>query len=310
MKCIPCGVPDSPPKPRIDVSGVLREKQLVNVTCTAVVPCSLSPPQLSWNLHDSRRQTLRDADRVLVTQILTTIPLTDRSDGVNVTCVARYPVNGTSKTATQAKTLHVSCKASLFSLPSDQRLSYRLWPLLLVSPDAPKNTAVSVSPGGSLPAGSWVNLSCSSAAKPPIRKFTWFRTSRNGGGAKTKVSEGRVYGFNLTYGGVYRCEAENDYGTESSEVHLTIEGNHIGATGPQYYRLAQSWKINTEWMDGGQKLAHSNERRDSFSSATGSFKWKRYWDRSAAFVIAGNFPPRMNDSLTIRPDLRHRILQI
>lgn len=118
MKCISCGVPDSPPRPQIDVSGVLREKQLVNVTCKAVVPCPLSLPQLSWNLHGSQRQTLRDADRVLVTQILTTIPLTDRSDGVNVTCVARYPVNGTSKTATQAKTLEVSCKASLFCLLS------------------------------------------------------------------------------------------------------------------------------------------------------------------------------------------------
>lgn len=89
---------------------------------------------------------------------------------------------------------------------------------------------MSVSPDGSLPAGSWVTLNCSSAAKPPISKFTWFRSSQDGGGAKTKVSEGRVYSFNLTDGGAYRCEAKNDYGTESSEIRLTIQGNHIEGT--------------------------------------------------------------------------------
>ncbi|XP_075869839.1 myelin-associated glycoprotein-like [Nelusetta ayraudi] len=190
-------VQDSPPSPKIDVSGVLREKESVNVTCTAVVPCPRFPPRLRWNLQDSQNQTLRNVDRVLETQILTTIRLTDRSDGVNVTCVASYPVNSTFAYATQAKTLDVSY--------------------------APKNTTVSVTPDGSLPAGSWVTLNCSSAAKPPISKFTWFRTSQGGGGAKTKVSEGRVFSFNLTDEGVYRCEAKNDYGTDSSEIRLAFQ---------------------------------------------------------------------------------------
>lgn len=190
-------VRDSPPSPAIDVSGVLREKESVNVTCAAAVPCPRFPPRLRWNLQDSQHQTLRNVDRALVTQILTTVRLTDRSDGVNVTCVASYPVNGTFKNATQARTLHVSY--------------------------APKNTTVSVSPDGSLPAGSWVTLSCSSTAKPPISKFTWLRASRDRGGAKAKVSEGRVYSFNLTDGGAYWCEARNDYGTQSSEIRLTIQ---------------------------------------------------------------------------------------
>lgn len=115
-------VPDSPPSPKIDVSGVLREKESVNVTCTAVVPCPHLPPRLRWNLQDSQNQTLRNVDRVLETRIVTTIRLTDRSDGVNVTCVASYPVNSTFAYATQAKTLDVSCKGFLVSIPSAKTL--------------------------------------------------------------------------------------------------------------------------------------------------------------------------------------------
>lgn len=84
----------------------------MSVTCTAVAPCPLFPPRLRWNLEDSRSQTARDADRVLVTQILTRIRLTEQSDGLRVTCNASYPVGHTLENATQEKILNVSCEGS------------------------------------------------------------------------------------------------------------------------------------------------------------------------------------------------------
>lgn len=116
----------------------------------------------------------------------------------------------------------VSCSASrqqrLFSFCT-------LWCLFLVSLDGPKDTKVSIRPEGLLPAGSWVTLNCSSRAKPPIVKFTWFRRSQDGREAKIKTWEGPVNSFNLTEEAVYRCEASNNLSTESSTIELTIQGN-------------------------------------------------------------------------------------
>uniref|UniRef100_A0A096MGM5 Ig-like domain-containing protein n=1 Tax=Poecilia formosa TaxID=48698 RepID=A0A096MGM5_POEFO len=61
---------------------------------------------------------------------------------------------------------------------------------------------------GLVSAGSWVELSCSSRAKPPPR-FTWFR---NG----IKVSEIQNYNFIVTEEGEFYCVAKNDLGNETS----------------------------------------------------------------------------------------------
>lgn len=93
--------------------------------------------------------------------------------------------------------------------------------------DAPKNTSASISPSGLLWAGMWVNLTCSSRAKPPVNNYSWFQTSTHG---PIRVSEGDVYSFNLnndTEGGYY-CEATNDVGKQNSSViHVNIKGKYI-----------------------------------------------------------------------------------
>ncbi|XP_044032910.1 vascular cell adhesion protein 1-like isoform X2 [Siniperca chuatsi] len=192
-------VTDSPPSPRIEISGDLKEKESVTITCSALTPCPHSPPKLTWSLQqDSHSYTEENTNGTFTTKIQATITLSDQHDGDNITCSARYPVNEGKdvKTAEERKTLSVSY--------------------------APKDTSGSISPSGLVSAGSWVNLTCSSRAKPPVSRFTWFKKSTDG---SMTVSEGQVYSFNATDGGVCYCVATNDLGNQtSSEIHLTIKG--------------------------------------------------------------------------------------
>ncbi|XP_038131522.1 sialic acid-binding Ig-like lectin 14 [Cyprinodon tularosa] len=177
---------DCPWSPSFNIPLKLKEHQSVTISCSAVTPCPHSPPELTWNLQqDSERQTEKNTDGTFTTKIQETITLSDTHDGYNISCSARYPVNGGSKTAETEVTLY-----------------------------APKDTSASISPSGLVSAGSWVELSCSSRAKPPA-SFTWFRNSKHGA---INVSVGQVYSFNVTEGGEYYCEATNDLGNQRSAV--------------------------------------------------------------------------------------------
>ncbi|XP_037829261.1 platelet endothelial cell adhesion molecule [Kryptolebias marmoratus] len=94
---------------------------------------------------------------------------------------------------------------------------------VLFSSDAPKDTSASISPSGLVSPGSWVELSCSSRAKPPVRTFTWFRNTTDG---FVKVSDEKVYGFNFTVEGEFYCVATNDLGNQTSAViFVGVEGS-------------------------------------------------------------------------------------
>ncbi|XP_015251764.1 PREDICTED: myelin-associated glycoprotein-like [Cyprinodon variegatus] len=139
-------VKDSPWSPSIKISvGDLNEHQSVILSCSAVTPCPHSPPELTWNLQqDSEKKTEKNPDGTFITKIQETITLSDPLEGY-IRCSARYPVNGGFKTAETKVTLNVSS---------------------------------SNSPSGLLSAGSWMELSCSSRAKPPA-SFNWFWNDTN-----------------------------------------------------------------------------------------------------------------------------------
>ncbi|XP_041823679.1 sialic acid-binding Ig-like lectin 7 [Melanotaenia boesemani] len=194
-------VKDSPQRPRIEISGDvkdLKEKESVTITCSAFTPCPHSPPELTWNLQqDSHRQTEENTDGTFTTKIQQNITLSHTHDGYTITCSARYPVDGGQrvKTSETEETLSVSY--------------------------APKDTSASISPSGLVSAGSWVKLSCSSRAKPPVSSFTWFKISTEG---PVNVSEGPVHSFNAADGGIYYCVAANKLGNQKSqEIHLNIK---------------------------------------------------------------------------------------
>ncbi|XP_074478847.1 myelin-associated glycoprotein-like [Sebastes fasciatus] len=186
-------VKDSPPRPSIEISGDLKEKESVTITCSAFTPCPHSPPELTWTLQqDPHNKIEENTDRTFTTKIQTTFTLSDEHDGFIITCSARYPVNEGKdvKTAEKRTTLSVSY--------------------------APKNTSVSISPSGLVSAGSLVNLTCSSRANPPV-SFTWFKTSKDG---PVSVAEGDFYSFKVTSVTDiedYYCVATNDLGSQTSQ---------------------------------------------------------------------------------------------
>ncbi|XP_013763337.1 myelin-associated glycoprotein-like [Pundamilia nyererei] len=192
-------IKDSPWRPNIAIPGDLKEKESVTITCSALTPCPHSPPQLTWNLQqDSHNKIEQNTDGSFTTKIQQNITLSVTHDGKKISCSARYPVNQGkyTKTAETEETLSVSY--------------------------APKDTSASISPSGLVSAGSWVKLTCSSRAKPPVSNFTWFKKSRDGA---VKVSEGEIYSFSVTDGGVYYCVATNDLGNQTSaEIHVAIKG--------------------------------------------------------------------------------------
>ncbi|KAM8730772.1 B-cell receptor CD22-like isoform 2-T2 [Acanthopagrus schlegelii] len=192
-------VEDFPRRPTFEISGDLKEKESVTITCSAFTPCPHSPPKLTWNLQqDAHNKIEENTDGTFTTKIQETITLSEQHDGYNISCSATYPVNEGKdvKTAEETKTLSVSY--------------------------APKDTSVSISAS----AGSWVNLTCSSRAKPPVSSFTWFRISKDG---LMKVAEGHFYSFNVTDGGDYYCVATNDLGNQtSSQIHLNVAVKILG----------------------------------------------------------------------------------
>ncbi|TDG97152.1 hypothetical protein EPR50_G00222880 [Perca flavescens] len=164
-------VSDYPPSPRIEISGDLKEKESVTISCSASTPCPHSPPKLTWNLQQDPPNTIEEnTDRTFTTKIQETITLSDTHDGFTISCSATYPVNEGRevKTAEERKTLNVSY--------------------------VPKDTSVSISPSGLVSAGSWVNLTCSSRAKPPA-SFSWFKNSKDGA---IRVAEGKFYSVKVT----------------------------------------------------------------------------------------------------------------
>ncbi|MEQ2176638.1 hypothetical protein GOODEAATRI_030040, partial [Goodea atripinnis] len=103
-------VRDSAWSPRIEISGDVKEKDSVTITCSALTPCPQSPPELTWNLQQgSHRQIEKNTDGTFTTKIQQTITLSDTHDGSNIICSVRYPVDGGKHKAAKTEvTLSVS----------------------------------------------------------------------------------------------------------------------------------------------------------------------------------------------------------
>ncbi|XP_056439782.1 sialic acid-binding Ig-like lectin 13 isoform X2 [Gadus chalcogrammus] len=211
-------VKDSAPAPSIQtlLEGPLTEGSRVTFTCRAIAPCPTQPPHLSWNQSggpEGRPEPHGDQEPNVRTRRLN-ITLSDRHDGVRITCLVEYPVNDpaggpSNRTAESVVTLNVSY--------------------------SPKDTQASISPP-TVSLGSVVNLTCTSRANPPVLRFTWFRSSAEG---PLNVSDGSLYSFNVSsYRDIYYCVATNPLGNQTSkEIKLTISGESVGLNVPLIVRF-------------------------------------------------------------------------
>uniref|UniRef100_UPI0037E8737B B-cell receptor CD22-like n=1 Tax=Semicossyphus pulcher TaxID=241346 RepID=UPI0037E8737B len=200
-------VKDSPRSPSIEISGDLKEKESVTITCSAFTPCPHSPPKLTWNLQQHSHNMEENTDGTFTTKIQETITLSDKHDGYNITCSAKYPVNEGQdvKIAEETKTLSVSY--------------------------SPRDPSVIISPTGPVSVGSRVNLTCSCRRKPPVVQFSWFVVS-DGRLELIKV-DSQVYGLNVTAadrGRLFFCGYKGDVDPQLSKgCQLTFEGDqHVG----------------------------------------------------------------------------------
>uniref|UniRef100_A0A3P8YW20 B-cell receptor CD22 n=1 Tax=Esox lucius TaxID=8010 RepID=A0A3P8YW20_ESOLU len=81
---------------------------------------------------------------------------------------------------------------------------------------APKNISVSVSPSGEIVEGSSVTLTCSSDAKPPVDKYTWYK--KNVTLTKESGQSYNITNIKSEDSGEYYCEATNAIGNRSSDL--------------------------------------------------------------------------------------------
>ncbi|XP_056136393.1 B-cell receptor CD22-like [Lampris incognitus] len=85
---------------------------------------------------------------------------------------------------------------------------------------APEVPAVSVSPSDEIKENSSVTLNCSSAANPPIQKYTWFKENRN---PYILKSQGKYFVFDSiksSDSGIYFCTVSNELGEKTSDSIL------------------------------------------------------------------------------------------
>ncbi|XP_056457370.1 B-cell receptor CD22-like isoform X2 [Gadus chalcogrammus] len=99
----------------------------------------------------------------------------------------------------------------------------------------PRNTTVWVEPQGEVLKGNSVNLTCSSAANPPVHNYTWWWYSGTApppaSSMLVPIGMGQVlYLASLVTSqtGYYLCQATNTLGESNSSALLQIEGTTLG----------------------------------------------------------------------------------
>ncbi|XP_033968696.1 B-cell receptor CD22-like isoform X2 [Trematomus bernacchii] len=163
----------------------VEEGALVTLSCTAVAPCPILPPDLTWTPRIGDIEEKHESESMVSVMNFTSSYL---HNGQNFSCTALYKrqAGNTDLRFEKFMTLHV------------------LYP--------PTNTSVSYS--ATVKEGSLVNLTCNGNANPAV--YTWYKVN---GGQETDVGSGKR--FSTTVSEVDRqfyCKVSNRYGTQNSSI--------------------------------------------------------------------------------------------
>ncbi|XP_033968719.1 myelin-associated glycoprotein-like [Trematomus bernacchii] len=163
----------------------VEEGALVTLSCTAVAPCPILPPDLTWTPRIGDIEETHESESMVSVMNFTSSYL---NNGQNFSCTALYKpqAGNTDLRFEKFMTLHV------------------LYP--------PTNTSVSYS--ATVKEGSLVNLTCNGNANPAV--YTWYKVN---GGQVTDVGSGKR--FSTTVSEVDRqfyCKVSNRYGTQNSSI--------------------------------------------------------------------------------------------
>ncbi|XP_033968686.1 myelin-associated glycoprotein-like isoform X7 [Trematomus bernacchii] len=208
----------------------VEEGALVTLNCTAVAPCPILPPGLTWTPRIGDIEEKHESESMVSVMNFTSSYL---HNGQNFSCTALYKrqAGNTDLRLEKFMTLHVLFppkETTIIIQPKGPLLEGSSVSLLCKSranppvtnytwyKDLPKNTSVSVDPSGPVQDGSSVTLTCTSIANPAAVNFTWFRAA--GREEKVMGSE-RDLTFNVTKlsEDQYYCDALNVHGPGTSE---------------------------------------------------------------------------------------------
>uniref|UniRef100_A0A3Q0QSI1 Ig-like domain-containing protein n=1 Tax=Amphilophus citrinellus TaxID=61819 RepID=A0A3Q0QSI1_AMPCI len=184
------------PKPTITPSSLeVEEGTPVTLTCSAVAPCPVLPPLLTW--LPSTGDTEEDVEANPATSVMN-FTASYLHNGQKVSCTAFYN-RQVGKSDLYEKSLTLSV---LFS---------------------PRETTVIVDPSGPILEGSSVSLLCKSRSNPPASNYTWYRDNE----VDEELGPILVIGSaDTSHSGDYCCTAKNDLGEEMSEaIQLDVECN-------------------------------------------------------------------------------------
>ncbi|XP_033968707.1 myelin-associated glycoprotein-like isoform X1 [Trematomus bernacchii] len=172
----------------------VEEGALVTLSCTAVAPCPILPPGLTWTPRIGNIEEKHESESMVSVMNFTSSYL---HNGQNFSCTALYKrqAGNTDLRLEKFMTLHV------------------LFP--------PKETTIIIEPKGPLLEGSSVSLLCNSRANPPVTNYTWYKGDEEEKEAGSSLVLNNV---KPSSSGDYYCVAENEHGDQNSTlIRLDIQ---------------------------------------------------------------------------------------